>query len=146
MGEGNYALRLGKTKRVGVGASVVGVVASLAVVTVLANRAVPDGVGRVELFTEATAVWEGKGSSRSASRHFLVMILWHGKPSETVVTGIVYCRSYSHSSSAHFFWSVVIGNEGAVIKVWVQTRNNPGLGEAASSFSISNPPACPFIS
>ena len=59
MGEGDYALRLGKTKRVGVGASVVGVVASLAVVTVLANRAVPDGVGRVKLFTEATAVWEG---------------------------------------------------------------------------------------
>ena len=119
MGKGNYALRLDKTERVGVGAIVVGVVAPPAVVTVLANWAVPDGVGRMELSTEATAVWEGKGSSRSAGRHFLVMILWHSEPPETVVTGVFYRRSYSHSSRAHFFWSVVIRNEGAVIKVWV---------------------------
>ena len=130
----------------GVRAIVVCVIASLAVVAVLASWAVPDGVGGVDLFTEAAAVWKGKGSSRTAGRHFFVVVLGHGEPSETVVTGIFYRRSYSHPSSAHFFWSVVIGNEGAVIKVWMNARDNPGLGEAASSFGISNSPARPFIS
>ena len=91
----------------------------LAVVAVLTNRTVPDGVGRVELFTEAAAVWKWKGSSRAAGRHFFVVILGHGEPSEAVVAGVFYCRSYGYSPSAHFFWSVVIRNEGAVIKVRV---------------------------
>ena len=130
----------------GVRAIVVCVIASLAVVAVLASRTVPDGVGGVELFTEATAVWEGKGSSRAASRHFFIVVLRHGEPSETVVTGVFYRRSYSYPSSAHFFRSIVVRNEGAVIKVWMNARDNPGLGEAAPSFGISNPPSRPFIS
>ena len=51
------------------------VIASLAVVAVLASWAVPDGVGRVDLFAEAAAVWKGKGSSRTASRQFVVVVL-----------------------------------------------------------------------
>ena len=146
VGEGDYALRLGEANRVGVRTLVVCVVASSAVVTVLANWAVPDGVGGVELFAETAAVWKRKGSSRMASWHFFVVVLGHGEPPETVVTGVFYRRGYSHPSSAYFFWSVVVGNEGAVIKVWMNARDNPGLGEAASGFGISNPPARPFIS
>ena len=121
-------------------------IAPLTVVTVLASWAVPDGVGRVELFTEAAVVWKGKGSSRAASRQFFVVVLGHGEPSKTMVPSIFYCCSYSHPSGAHFFRSVVIGNEGAVIKVWMNARDHPGLGKAVSSFSVLNPPACPFIS
>ena len=51
MGERNYALRFGEANRVGVRAIVVCVIASLAVVAVLARWTVPDGVGGVELFT-----------------------------------------------------------------------------------------------
>ena len=58
----------------GVRAIVVCVIASLAVVAVLASWAVPDGVGGVDLFTEAAAVWKGKGSSRTAGRHFFVTL------------------------------------------------------------------------
>ena len=122
------------------------VIPRLAVVTVLASRAVPDSVGGVELLTEAATVWEGKGSSRTTSRHFFVVVLRHGKPSETVVTGVFYRRGYSHPSSAYFFWSVIVGDEGAVIKVWVNARNDSGLGESAPGFGVSDPPACPFIS
>ena len=64
-------------------------IASLAVVAVLASWTVPDGVGGVELFTEAAAVWKGEGSSRTASRHFFVVVLWHGEPSETLMERIV---------------------------------------------------------
>ena len=80
MGEGNYALRLGETDRVRVRAILMLVIAPLAVVAVLASWAVPDGVGRVKLPAEAAAVWEGEGSSRTASWHFFVMVLGHGKP------------------------------------------------------------------
>ena len=146
MGKRNYALRLCEANRVGIRAVGVFVIAPLAVVAVLANWAFPDGVVRVELFTEAAAVWKGKGSSRTASRQFFVVILGHGKPPEAVVAGIFYCCSYSHPSGTHFFWSVVIRNEGVVIKVWVNARDNPGFGKTASSFSVPNPPARPFIS
>ena len=142
----NYALRFSEANRVGIWTIVVCVIASLAVVAVLASWAVPDGVGGVKLFTEAAAVWKGEGSSRTASRHFFVVVLWHGEPSETVVMGVFYRRSYSYSPSAHFFWPIIVGNEGAMIKVWMDSRDNPGLGEAAPSFGISNHPACPFIS
>ena len=91
MSERDYALRFGETNRVGVWTIVVFVIAPLAVVTVLASRAVPDGMGGVELFTEAAAVWKGKGSPRTTSRHFFVVILGHSEPPETVVTGVFYC-------------------------------------------------------
>ena len=145
MGERNYALRLGETNRVGFRAIGVCVITPLAVVAVLANWAVPDGVGRVELFTEAAAVWKWEGSSRAAGRHFFVMILGHSEPPEAVVAGVFYCRGYGYSPSAHFFGSVVVRNEGAVVKVRVNTRNNSGLDEAASGFGVPDPPACPFI-
>ena len=122
------------------------VIASLTVVAVLASWAVPDGVGRVELFAEAAAVWERKRSPSSTGRHFFVVVLGHGEPSETVVAGIFYRRGYSHPSSTYFFWLVVVGNEGAVIKVRMNARDDPGLSEAASGFGVSNPPARPFIS
>ena len=50
MGKGNYALGLCETNQVRVGASLVSVVASLAIVTVGASGAFPDSVGGVELF------------------------------------------------------------------------------------------------
>ena len=146
MSERDYALGFGEAKCVGVGAIVVFVVASFTVVAVLARRTVPNGMGRVNLFTEATAVWKGKGSSRTASRHFFVVVLWHGEPLETVVTGVFYRRGYSYPSSAHLFRSIIIRNECAVIKIWMDARDNSGLGEAAPSFSISNPPTRSFIS
>ena len=101
MSEGNYALRLGETDRVRVRAILMLVIAPLAVVAVLASWAIPDGVGRVELLAEAASVWEGKGSSRTASRHFFVMVLGHGEPPKAVVAGVFYRRGYSHSSSAY---------------------------------------------
>ena len=146
MGERDNALGFGETNCMWVRAIVVFVVASLAVVAVLVSWAVPDGVGGVDLFTEAAAVWKGEGSSRATSRHFFIVVLWHGEPSETVVTGVFYRCGYSYPTSAHFFRSVIVRNEGAVIKVWVNARDDPSLGEAAPSFGISNPPARPFIS
>ena len=50
MGKGDYALGLCEANRVRVGASIVFVVASLAVVTIGASGAFPDGVGGMELF------------------------------------------------------------------------------------------------
>ena len=66
MGEGNYALRFGKTNRVRVRAIVMFVIASLAVVTVLASGALPDGMVRMKLFAKTATVWERKGASRTA--------------------------------------------------------------------------------
>ena len=91
MSERDYTLRFGETNRVGIGTLVVFVVAPPAVVTVLAGRAVPNGMGGVELSAEAAAVWKGKGSSRTTSRHFFIVILGHGEPPEAVVTGVFYC-------------------------------------------------------
>ena len=93
MGKRNHALRLGETDGVGVRAIGVFVITPLAVEAVCANWAFSDGVGRVELFTEAAAVWKWEGSSRAAGRHFFVVILGHGEPPETVVAGVFYCRS-----------------------------------------------------
>ena len=145
MGERNNALRLGETNRVGVRAVGVFVITSLAVEAVLANWALPDGVGRVKLFTEVAAVWEWKGSLGAAGQHFFVVILGHGKPLETVVAGIFYCGGYDYSSGAHFCWLIVVRDEGAVIKVWMNAGDNPGFGKAVSGLSIPNPPVRPFI-
>ena len=51
--EGNHTLGFGETEGVGVGTVVVCVVASLAIMAVLACWTVPDGVGGLELFTES---------------------------------------------------------------------------------------------
>ena len=90
MGEGNYALALRETNRMRVRASVVFVVVSLAVVTVGANWAFPDGVGRMELFAKAAAMREWKGSSGTAGWHLFVMVLRHGVPLEAMVTSVFY--------------------------------------------------------
>ena len=129
----------------GVGASVVFVVMSLAVVAVCAYWAFPDGVGGVELFAEAAAVWKWKRSSGTTGRHFFVVVLGHGEPSKTVVTGVFYCRGESHSSGTYGFWSVVIRDKSAVIEVGMDAGDDPGFGEAASGFSVPNPPARPLV-
>ena len=58
MGERDYTLRLHETKGVRVGASVVGMVSPFALVAILADRAVPDSVGGLELFTKTAAMGE----------------------------------------------------------------------------------------
>ena len=63
MSEWDHTLRLGEAEGVGVRAVVVSMVVPLAVVTVLACRAVPDSMLRLELFAEATAVGELEGFS-----------------------------------------------------------------------------------
>ena len=130
----------------GVWAIVVSVIASLTVVAVLASWAVPDGVGGVKLLTESAVVWKGEGSSRTTGRHFFVVVLGHGEPAETVVAGIFYGCGYSYPSSAHFFWSVVVRDESAMIKVWMNAGDDPGFGEAASGFGVFNSLARSFIS
>ena len=120
-------------------------IAPLAVVAVLASWELPDGMVRVELFTEAATVWEWKGASRTAGRHFFVVVLGHGEPSETVVACVFYGRSYSYPSGAHFFGSVMIRDECTVIKVWVNARYDSGLGKAASGFGVPNPPTRSFL-
>ena len=92
MGEGDYALGLCETDRVRVRASVVFVVASLAVVTVGANGAFPDGVGRMELFAKAAVMREREGSSGTAGGHLFIVVLGHGVPPEAVVTSVFYSR------------------------------------------------------
>ena len=120
-------------------------VASLAVVAVCTHWAFPDSVGGVKLFAETAAVWKGKGSSRTAGRHFFVVVLGHGEPPETVVTGVFYCRSKSHPPSTYGFWSVVVRDEGTVIEVWMNAGEDSSFDEAASSFSVPNPPARPLV-
>ena len=121
------------------------VVASLAVVAVRAYWTLPDSVGRMELFTKAAAVGKWEGSSGTAGRHLFVMILGHGEPPETMVTGVFYCRSERHPPSMYGFWSVVVRDKGAVIEVGMDAGDDPGFGEAASGFSVPNPPARPLV-
>ena len=92
MGEGDHALGLRETKRVRVRASVMFVVVSLAVVTVVASWAVPDGVGGVELFAKTAAMREWEGPSGMAGWHFFVVVLRHGVPPEAVTTSVFYGR------------------------------------------------------
>ena len=49
----------------GIGAVVMGVVVSFAIMTVFASETVPDSMGRVELFAETTSVreWESPGGT-----------------------------------------------------------------------------------
>ena len=145
MGKRDYALRLGETNGVGVQAVGVLVITPLAVEAVRTNRTLPDSVGGVELFTKAAPVWKWEGLSGAAGWHFFVVILGHGEPPETVVAGVFYGRSYGHSPSAYFFWSVVVRNEGTVIKVRVNVGHDPGFGEAVSGLSVLNPPGRPVI-
>ena len=121
------------------------VVTSLAVVAVRAHWAFPNSVGRVKLFTKAAAVGKWKGSSRTASWHFFVVILGHGEPPETVVMGVFYCRSERHSPGTYSFRSVVVRDESAVIKVWMNAGDDSGFSKTASSFSVPNPPARPLV-
>ena len=92
MGEGNYALGLRETKRVRVRASVVFVITSFAVVTIGMSRAVPDGVGGVELFAKAAAMRKREGPLRTAGWHFFVVVLGHGVPPEAVIMSVFYGR------------------------------------------------------
>ena len=47
--------------------------------------------------------------------------------------------------SAYGFWLVVVGDEGAVIEVWMDAGDDSGFDEAVSSFSVPNPPARPLV-
>ena len=96
-------------------------VTSFAVMTISTNGAIPDGVSRMELFAKAAAMGEWEGSSGAASGHFFVMVLGHGIPLKTVVACVFNCSGYSYPACAHFLWSVVVGDEGAVIKVGMDT-------------------------
>ena len=91
MSEGDHTLRFRETEGVGIGTVVVFVVSPLAVVAVLSDWTVPDSVGGMELFAEAAAVREWKGSLRVAGRRFLVVILGHGVPPEVMLTSVFYC-------------------------------------------------------
>ena len=82
MSEGDHTLGFREAEGVGIGAVVVFVITPLAVVAVPACWAVPDGVGGVELFTEATAVREWEGSLRTTGRYFFVVILRCSEPPE----------------------------------------------------------------
>ena len=86
----NHTLGFHETEGVGVGTVIVGVVASFAIVTILAYGAVPDSMGRMDLFAEATAVREWEGSLRAACQCVLIVILGHGVPPEVMVMGIFY--------------------------------------------------------
>ena len=119
--EWDYALGLHEADQVGVGASVMSVVASFAVVTVGTSRTIPNGVGGMELLAKAATMGEWKGSSGAASWHLFVMVLGHGVPSETVVPSVFDRGGYGYPTGVHFFWPVVVGDKGAVIKVWMDT-------------------------
>ena len=122
------------------------VVTSLAVVAVCAYWAFPDGVGGVKLFAETAVVWEWKRSSGTTGRHLFVVVLGHGEPPKTVVTGVFYCRGESYPPSTYGFWLVVIRDKSAVVEVGMNAGDDSSLDEAASSFSISNPPVRPLVS
>ena len=90
MGEGNHAFRFSEAEGMRIGTVVMSVVASLAIVAVLANRAIPDGVVGLELLTKVTAVREWEGTCGPAGGCFFVVILGHGEPAEAVVVGVFY--------------------------------------------------------
>ena len=90
MGERDHTLGLGEANGVGVRAVFVRVVTSLAIVAILACRAIPDSVGRVDLSAKATAVREWEGSGGAAGRCIIVVVLGHGKPPEVVVASVFY--------------------------------------------------------
>ena len=73
-----------------IGALVVFVVASLAIMAVCAYGAFPDSVSGVKLSAETTVVREWERAIGTAGRCFLVVILGHGVPLETVVAGIFF--------------------------------------------------------
>ena len=76
----------------GVRAVIVSVIASFAIETVLACRAFPNGVFGLELSTETAAMGEWEGTTGTASRCFLVVILGHGMPPKTMIAGVFYGR------------------------------------------------------
>ena len=119
MSEGDHTLRLHKAEGVRIGAVVVFMVVPLAVVAVLVCWAVPDSVGRMELFAEVTVVREGEGSIGVAGRRVVIVILWRGEPPEVMLTSIFYSGGQGDTPSAHSFRSIMIQNEGAMIKVRV---------------------------
>ena len=145
VGEGDYALQLGKAEGVGIRAVIVSMVIPLAVVTIFTCRAIPDGVGRVELFAEMTSVWKREGFSRAAGLCIIIVVLWHGVPLEAMTVSIFYSCGQGHSTSAHGFRPIVIRNESAMVKVGKDTRNNPSFSESSPSFCVPDPPACSFI-
>lgn len=146
MGEGDHALGFGETEGVGVGAIVVSMVVSLAIVTVFTSGAVPHSVFGLELFAEATAVGEWEGFIGAAGRGIVIMVLGHGEPPEVVLMSILHSRGQGYTPSVHGFRSIMVRDEGAVIKVRVNARDHPSFGEASPSFGVLGSPAHSFVS
>ena len=90
VGKGDHTFRLGEAERVGVGAILVSMIASFAVVTILACWAVPDSVGGLELSAKVAVVREWERASGTAGRCFLVVVLRHSEPLEAVVASVFY--------------------------------------------------------
>ena len=90
VGKGDYTLRFGKTKGVGVRAVFMSVVASLAVMAIPACWAVPNSVGGVELSAKATAVREWERASGTAGQCLVVVVLGHGEPLEAMIASVFY--------------------------------------------------------
>ena len=76
----HYALGLGETEGMGVGAVVTSVITSPTVMTVPSCGAVPNRVLGLDLFAEVALMGEWEGSGRMAGRHVVVVVLWHGVP------------------------------------------------------------------
>ena len=112
-----YALRFGEAEGVWIGTILAGVVTSLTVVAVLACWAVPDGVSGVNLFTEATSVGEWDRSGGVTSQHIVVVVLQHGVPLQVPFVGVSNCGGQGDATNVHGFWSIVVRNEGGMIKI-----------------------------
>ena len=119
MSKGDHTLGLCKAKGVRVMAVVMCMVTSLAVMAILACWAIPDGVGRVELFAEVTAMGEGEGSLGATSLCVIIVVLWRCEPLEVVLASIFYSGGQGHTPSAHGFRLITIRDEGAMIEIRV---------------------------
>ena len=85
------------------------VVASLAVVTVLAGWTIPDRVFGLKLLTEAAAVREWRGLGGAAGLGIVVMVLWHGMPPYVTFVHVGNSRGQGDAPGSHGFGSVMVG-------------------------------------
>ena len=97
------------------------VVAPLAVVTVLAGWAIPDRVFGLELLTEVAAVREWRGFGGAASLGVVIMVLWHGMPPYVAFVCVGNSCGQGDAPSPHGFRSVMVGDEGGVVEVGMDT-------------------------
>ena len=101
----------------GVVAVVAGVVAPLAVVAILACRAIPDHVLGLELFAETVAMREWDGFGGAASLGIIIVVLWHGMPPYVAFVCVGNSCGQGNAPSPYGFGSVMVGDEGSVVEV-----------------------------